>query len=231
MIRGQSRIHINLQQLLLLPTGPAKPRGGHASHFAGVRKRMFQALVFILSIFCTFPAYARDKSACSSLVLKADQRWNPDDADVTPKLHRFYELDDLLEAAVKEGNTPSTRELAGEYLSLANDFPCNWNYGNAIHDANSALGMLAIIDGDIDSAKRYLLAAGKSPGSPQLDTFGPSLELAQELLKRRELPTVASYFESVARFWKMDQGVIRTWLTQLSQKEIPDVARHCRKGI
>ena len=191
---------------------------------------MLQAFVLILGLLCALPALARDPRACSSPVLRADQRWNPADAYVSDELSRFYSTHDLLDNAMRAGDATKTRLFAHEYLALANRFFCNWNYGNAIHDGNSALGILALESGDLTAARAYLLAAGRSPGSPQLDTFGPSLELAREMLKRREFTVVQTYFESVATFWSMDDGLLQKWISQLRQGQAPDIARYCRKN-
>jgi len=58
-------------------------------------------------------------------------------------------------------------ELGAEYLELANTYRCNWNYGNAVHDANRYLGLISLKKGDTDAAVVYLREAGKSTGSPQ----------------------------------------------------------------
>ena len=64
------------------------------------------------------------------------------------------------------------------------DESCNWNYGNAIHDSHNILGRVALRRNDIDAAKKHLIKAGRTKGSPQLDTFGTSMVLAKELLER-----------------------------------------------
>jgi hypothetical protein len=107
-----------------------------------------------------------------------------------------------MSATYKAGEFESADALAREYLQLAKRFPCNWNYGNAIHNANSILGLVALLNGRKAEAGSYLAAAGATPGSPQLDTFGPSLLLARELAKAGEHKAAASYLSSVKRFWK-----------------------------
>ncbi|MES2460346.1 MAG: TlpA disulfide reductase family protein, partial [Armatimonadota bacterium] len=59
----------------------------------------------------------------------------------------------------------------------------------------------ALRDGDIAAAKAYLLAAGKTPGSPQLNSFGPEMTLAQELIKKSEKETVTEFLDLVRKFW------------------------------
>lgn len=77
----------------------------------------------------------------------------------------------------------------------------DWNYGNVIHNANQILGMAALVDGDRKAAKKYLIEAGKSPGSPQLNKDGPRMILAQALLDRGEKAVVLQYLDLVAKFY------------------------------
>ena len=60
----------------------------------------------------------------------------------------------------------------------------DWNYGNALHKGNIVLGRIALERGDIAGAKEHLLAAGQTPGSPQVGSFGPNTTLAKELLEK-----------------------------------------------
>lgn len=95
--------------------------------------------------------------------------------------------------------------LSHSYLAQAERLNSDWNYGNAIHDGNQFLGLIRLRQGDVEGAKAYLLAAGLSPGSPQLDSFGPNMMLARELLERGERLVVADYVDLIARFWTMDK--------------------------
>jgi hypothetical protein len=44
------------------------------------------------------------------------------------------------------------------------------------------LGQVALRRGDAKKAASFLLAAGKTWGSPQLNSFGPNMPLANDLL-------------------------------------------------
>ena len=182
----------------------------------------------LLIVLLSTSAIARDPEPCRALVLSPEQQWNPANSDVTPALRRFYEIESLMESAFSSDETVTARTLAEEYLVLAELFPCNWNYGNAIHNANSVLGLAAIAVGHVDVATKHLLAAGATPGSPQLDTFGPSFELAREMLKHKQLAAVQTYFTNIRSFWAMDRGVVAGWIAQLKLGEVPDVSGHCR---
>ncbi len=95
-------------------------------------------------------------------------------------------------------------------LILEDDQPGR-NYGNNIHHGNIALGKIALAEGDIQGAASYLLLAGATPGSPQLNSFGPDMELAKKLLEKGEKEPVLQYFDQCARFWKSRQDELREW--------------------
>jgi hypothetical protein len=59
----------------------------------------------------------------------------------------------------------------------------NWSNGNIIHNANQILGCGALREGKLADAKTYLFKAVATPGSPQLNSFGPEMQLARELLE------------------------------------------------
>lgn len=58
-------------------------------------------------------------------------------------------------------------------------------------------------EGNVEQAKQYLVKSGHTPGSPQLNSFGPDLRLAQELARKGERDSVLEYFSLCRAFWKM----------------------------
>jgi TonB family protein len=102
---------------------------------------------------------------------------------------RASALPEVAKAALDAGDLDKATKYANELLQSAAD-PHDWNYGNAIHDGNMVLGMVALRQNDLEQAKHYLIESGKTPGSPQLDSFGPDLRLARELAKKGERNTV-----------------------------------------
>jgi tetratricopeptide (TPR) repeat protein len=115
---------------------------------------------------------------------------------------RFYELGALATSAFEAGETAKAQQYASELLLSAQKFKNDWNCGNAVHKGNIVLGRVALGRGDIAGAKEYLLAAGETPGSPQLNSFGPNMTLAQELLEKGEREVVLTYLQSCGKFWK-----------------------------
>ena len=131
-----------------------------------------------------------------------------------------------LNAAAKEsfnqGHDAEAKSFAEELEQLALKSKKDWNYGNAVQDFNIVLGRLALKSGDSETAKKRLLAAGHSPGSPQMDSFGPNMTLARDLLAKGEKTTVIEYFGLCRNFWKMDRGRLDQWKKDVQQNRIPD---------
>jgi tetratricopeptide (TPR) repeat protein len=134
---------------------------------------------------------------------------------------RWAWLDDAAELAYKIEDYEKAKAYSKESLSLSSNHQNDWNYGNSIHNSNMVLGRLSLKDGDTEKAKEYLLESAKSKGSPQLDTFGPSLKLANELLIAGERDAVLSYLHSISQFWEMDDGCVSQWITQIENNETP----------
>jgi hypothetical protein len=74
----------------------------------------------------------------------------------------------------------------------------------------------------VETAKARLLDAGKTPGSPQLDSFGPNMELAHELLQKGEKDVVLQYFDLCAKFWTMGGASLDSWRQTVKAGGTPD---------
>lgn len=122
------------------------------------------------------------------------------------------------------GSIQDARRSAEESLLLAARHRADWNFGNAIHDANNILGLIALRKGDVKGAKVYLLQAGSTTGSPQLNTFGPSMPLAKELLDLGEREVVLRYLDLCELFWEGRQKLLRKWADEIKRGGVPDFA-------
>ena len=147
--------------------------------------------------------------------------------------------------AVRAWELDDAQKYAIELLNSATD-PNDWNYGNALFFGNMVLGQVALRLGDIESAMSRLLSSGKTPGSPQLNSFGPNMSLARDLLAgvpfvpaaglapatppspRRHAAspgvqqTVLSFFDLCGVFWQMDDGRLQQWSQQVRAGGVPD---------
>jgi len=127
------------------------------------------------------------------------------------EVERFYALADLATGELEAGSVARAEQYAQELLRLAPQFRQDWNYGNAVHKGNIVLGRLALRDGDIPGAKEHLLADGRTPGSPQLNSFGPNMMLAKELLEKGERDVVLAYLDLCGQFWKSGDSRLQNW--------------------
>ena len=93
-------------------------------------------------------------------------------------------------------------------------------HGDLVHQAHTILGRIALLQGDVDQAKEHLLASGRTPGSPVLGSFGPTMVLALELLERDEFGVVGEYLALCSEFWQEDD--LDAWRTSVAAGEIPD---------
>lgn len=104
----------------------------------------------------------------------------------------------------------------------------NWNHGNVVHWAHITLGRVALGRGDRAAAVEHLLAAGRTPGSPQLDSFGPDLGLAAELLAAGERQAVVEYLGLCRRFWRR-QELLDRWVRELEAGATPDLGTQAKR--
>jgi hypothetical protein len=109
-----------------------------------------------------------------------------------------------------------------EKVSSADMAKSSGNDGNAIHYANLILGRLALHVGEVEAAKQYLIASGKTSGSPTLCSFGPNMSLAKELLEHGEHETVLRYFDLCRIFWQSNFGQLDEWTREVRAGKIPE---------
>ena len=131
-------------------------------------------------------------------------------------------LVDLAKTAYDAGQLEKAKHYAEELLKPGTKDPQNWNYGNAIHHGNNVLGRIALQQGQIPQANEYLLKAGDMPGSPQLNSFGPNMSLAKELLEAGQKDTVLQYFAECRKFWKRGGNKLDEWTKQVTAGELPE---------
>ncbi len=135
---------------------------------------------------------------------------------------KFYALDDAAKESFEVGKIEDAGKYAKDLLTLAPKYRGDWNYGNAIQDGNLVLGRIALKEGRIDEAKQYLIGAGESPGSPQMNSFGPNMSLAKDLLEKGERDVVLQYFDLCRKFWKMGNDNLDQWAKDVKAGKIPD---------
>lgn len=123
---------------------------------------------------------------------------------------------------VEIGAIAKAKRIGEELLELSNDYKDDWAYGNVVHKANLILGRVALREGNLDLAGDYLLEAGRTPGSPQLDSFGPNMTLAKELLEAGRKDVVIKYFRLCDNFWELGAERLTYWARLVNHGQIPN---------
>ena len=139
--------------------------------------------------------------------------------ELSDELRRGYLLPELGTSAFHVGNIEKATAYAEKMLEENVE---DWNYGNRSHYGNLTLGRIALLEGNIEEAKSRLIAAGETPGSPQLDSFGPDMTLARELLERGETDAVLEYLSLCSKFWDLGRGDLEGWMAQIKDRKTPD---------
>ena len=134
---------------------------------------------------------------------------------------KFYLTTELATIALAAGETVKATTYSQSLLEQAAGMVGDWNYGNAIHVAHLVLGEIALNSGDLPSAKNHLLAAANIPGSPQLNSFGPNMRLANLLLAKGERDVVIQYFDLCATFWEKRFSQLQAWKDVVLKGEQP----------
>jgi len=119
-------------------------------------------LIFLIVVGVTYlsrVSACEESPPCDKCAKESEYSWNPNNRYVTPSLNRFYSLEVEITAAYSTNDYKRAKELLAEYLALADIYKCNWNYGNAIHDANRILGLISLNSGNIEDASYNLLAS------------------------------------------------------------------------
>ena len=141
---------------------------------------------------------------------------------VIPSGQRFVQRGVHLLRAYGHADARSVRRLAHEYLQAAELNRNSSNYGNAIHQGHTVLGLLELDAGNLEKAERHLAAATRTPGSSQLKGIGPNMMLAKRLLEHGRMPAVLDYLTECGKLWKLSFGRLWKWKFEIRRGRTPD---------
>ncbi len=178
-------------------------------------KHMLSAMRRLLfGIFRTLPSALAEIAFASASALAIVSR--------TTQYIRWLLLRSIAETRFNIGLMDSAERLSAELVRDSARFRDDWNFGNAIHHGNLLLGRIALRRGHVVLASEFLIAAGRTPGSPQLDSFGPNMRLAQELLGVGNQQVVLDYLRLCRTFWDPEFSQLDIWVTQIQSGENPN---------
>jgi hypothetical protein len=90
-------------------------------------------------------------------------------------------------------------------------------------------GRILLRKGDVAAAKECLLASGQTSGDPSLNSFGPNLLLARELLQVGQRDTVLRFLDECSQcFWNYRAAQIKTWQDAIQRGTILDFGQNLR---
>lgn len=146
-------------------------------------------------------------------------------ASATNEYARFHALDYAAKMSLAVGRTEDARQFARDMMILDDKYSRsspekrNWDVA---HDANLVLGQIAVEEGRMDDAKKHLLAAGQTTGSPVLGSFGPNMGLAKALLEKGEQEAVLKYLELCRKFWSIGAAKLDEWTKDIEAGRMPN---------
>jgi tetratricopeptide (TPR) repeat protein len=148
---------------------------------------------------------------------------------------KFNFLTYLPFAAYRANRLQLAEQYAFELIQMSRRFSGEWNFGNALQQAYTVLGLLALSRNDVTTASQYLMASIDVPPTPQLSTFGPELALAQKLLLHGESEAVISFLvhskrllipqpevDEQMRQFQMPQ-MIDDWIAAIRNGDVPEL--------
>lgn len=168
-----------------------------------------------------YRAWAEDLRECREALAE----FSKDSKDPSVNVTKAQVNEVLASSELQCGNNLAAKLIATEMLKDNRDRK-SWNYGNVVHNGHQLLGQVALREGDLKAAERELLAAGATPGSPQLNNFGPRFDLARELLQKGRKEVVLKYLDGVDRFWgrtfPANHRQLLAWKQQVGRGELPN---------
>lgn len=135
----------------------------------------------------------------------------------------YSQVEYMAYIAFEIGQYTKAKKFASMLLYYQESYPLR--VANNIYHGNVVLGRLALSKGDFRRAKKYLLKAAKTKGSPQLSSYGPGLSLVRELFEVGEKAVVVEYLQLCKSFWKFDMGRLDRWIQEIERGEIPGFAK------
>jgi hypothetical protein len=67
-----------------------------------------------------------------------------------------------------------------------------------------------------------LAASGAGRGAPEINSFGPNMIFAREMLQVSQRDAVLSFLEQCRVFWKGDFGKLDVWEAAIRSGQMPD---------
>ena len=103
----------------------------------------------------------------------------------------------------------------------------SFNYttkGGMLHEYHTLMGRHMVREGNLEEAKQHLMLSIDLSPSAVMQSFGPNMSLALDLLLQGEKVTVLAYLNGCARFWEKEP--IEIWKTKINDNKVPALDIH-----
>ncbi len=128
-------------------------------------------------------------------------------------------LIDIAKTAFNLGQNDKSKQFADRLLKTDST-------GDSVHYGNVILGRIALQKGEVENAGNYLLESARTSGSPVLNSFGPTMVLAKELLEKGQKDIVLQYFDLCEKFWVAGAAnpgnKLKEWREVVKAGDVPD---------
>jgi len=132
-------------------------------------------------------------------------------------------LTNLIAAEFDAGDDAAAERDAEQLLASA---PKN---ANAYNSAQTILGRVAAAKGDLNEAKRRLIASITTPATLKNALFEPNMTLAQDLYDAGAKDAVIDFLEASRAVWKADHGRIDRMISFVKKAPSADLVRLSRQ--
>lgn len=112
--------------------------------------------------------------------------------------------------------------LASDLVETSKKYKDNLMHDTVLHHAYTVLGKIALLNNNIEKAKVDLIASSEISYSPTLQSFGPSMALANSLLLEGEKDVVLQYLNKSKMYWAAGENILDEWILVINNNEIPN---------
>ena len=172
--------------------------------------------------------YSKSSDQLRTSAIKALGQFEQALKNAKDNTQRRNTLPDAAQAAFEAGDSAKAAAWSIEMLTAAEKAENGREYSDEVHYGNIVLGRIALRQGDTTSASTHLLKAADTTGNSHLDTFGPNMMLAKEMLDRGWNKPVLEYLEACSKFWKSDDGKLAKWQSDVAAGKTPDFGANLR---
>lgn len=140
----------------------------------------------------------------------------------TPRA-RWGELGNAAKESFEQGKYDDARKYALELRQRTPAYTDDFYYCDAIQRYNLVLGRLAVRDGDLQAAEKYLMASARMPDVDYRSYFGPNVSLANDLLSLGHREVVVRYLKATKKFWvSSTPDQVDIWVKEIKSGKYPD---------